>query len=58
MRERRVAQSRLYSLDPAPLREVERWIEHYRVFRAARFQDLKQFVESPGDEGPTPQEQP
>jgi DNA-binding transcriptional ArsR family regulator len=58
VRERRVAQSRLYSLEPAPLRVVEQWIEHYRVFWAARLQDLKQFVESPGDEGPAPQEQP
>ena len=57
VRERRVAQSRLYSLEPAPLREVERWMEHYRVFWAARLQDLKQFVESPGDDGPTPQVQ-
>jgi len=45
VRERRVAQSRLYSLEPAPLREVERWLEHYKVFGAARLQDLKRVVE-------------
>jgi len=46
VRERRVAQSRLYSLDPAPLKQVERWLEHYRVFWATRLQDLKSYVES------------
>jgi DNA-binding transcriptional ArsR family regulator len=38
VKERRVAQSRLYSLDPAPLRQVERWLEQYRVFWATRLQ--------------------
>ena len=38
-RERRAARSRLYSLDPAPLREVERWLEHYRVVEAAERRD-------------------
>ncbi|MBK7351529.1 MAG: winged helix-turn-helix transcriptional regulator [Gemmatimonadetes bacterium] len=47
VRERRVARSRLYRLDPAPLREVERWMAHYRVFWAARLQDLRQYLESP-----------
>lgn len=46
IRERRVAQSRFYSLDPAPLHEVERWLEHYRVFWAARLHDLKRVVEA------------
>ena len=45
VRERRVAQSRLYSLDPAPLRDVERWLDHYKVFWAARLHDLKRVVE-------------
>lgn len=45
VRERRVAQSRLYSLDPAPLREVEHWLDHYKVFWAARLHDLKRVVE-------------
>lgn len=31
IRERRVAQSRIYSLAPEPLREVEQWLEHYRI---------------------------
>ncbi|MEO8636595.1 MAG: metalloregulator ArsR/SmtB family transcription factor [Gemmatimonadales bacterium] len=46
VRERRVAQSRLYSLDPTPLREVEQWIAHYRGFWAARLHNLKSLVES------------
>jgi DNA-binding transcriptional ArsR family regulator len=45
VRERRVAQSRLYSLDPAPLRDIERWLDHYKVFWAARLHDLKRVVE-------------
>ena len=46
VRERRVAQSRIYSLAPEPLREVEQWLEHYRVFWAARLHGLKRYVES------------
>jgi len=46
VKERRVRQSRLYSLNPAPLRQVERWLEHYRMFWATRLQDLKEYVES------------
>lgn len=34
VRERRVGRSRIYSLVPGPLREVEQWLEHYRVFWA------------------------
>jgi DNA-binding transcriptional ArsR family regulator len=46
VRHRQVAQSRIYSLEPEPLRQVERWLEHYRVFWAARLHDLKRFVET------------
>ncbi|MBV9880738.1 MAG: winged helix-turn-helix transcriptional regulator [Gemmatirosa sp.] len=45
--ERKVAQSRLYSLDPAPLREVDRWLDVYRTFWTARLLDLKRYAESP-----------
>jgi DNA-binding transcriptional ArsR family regulator len=45
VRERRAAQSRLYFLDPAPLRDVERWLDHYKVFWAVRLHDLKRTVE-------------
>ncbi len=47
VRERRQARSRLYRLDPGPLREVERWMTHYRTFWAARLHGLRQIVESP-----------
>jgi len=46
VKERRVRQSRLYSLSPAPLRQVERWLDHYRMFWATRLQDLKTYVEA------------
>ena len=46
VRERREAQSRFYSLDPGPLREVDRWLDHYKAFWAARLQALKRVAES------------
>lgn len=46
VRERRSARSRIYSLQPAPLQDVERWLEDYRLFWGARLQDLKALVES------------
>lgn len=46
VRERREAQSRIYRLDPRPLGELDRWLEHYRVFWTARLQQLKLHVES------------
>ena len=49
LRERRVAQSRLYSLDAAALRPLDEWLAPYRLFWAARLMDLKRLVES--DEG-------
>jgi len=42
---RKEAQSRLYRLDPEALREVDRWLDNYRVFWTARMQDLKRYVE-------------
>lgn len=39
------AQWRIYRLNPDALREVDRWMEKYRVFWAARMQDLKRYVE-------------
>ena len=46
VRERREAQSRFYTLDPAPLRDVDRWLDSYKVFWAARLQALKRVAES------------
>lgn len=39
------AQSRRYALNAAPLREVDRWLNAYRVFWGARLHDLKRYVE-------------
>jgi DNA-binding transcriptional ArsR family regulator len=47
VRERKVARSRIYALDPAPLSQVQQWLDHYRVFWGARLHDLRAYVESP-----------
>jgi DNA-binding transcriptional ArsR family regulator len=39
------AQSRVYRLAPDALREVDRWLDRYRVFWTARLHDLKRYVE-------------
>lgn len=44
--ERKVAQSRLYSLDASPLRSVDRWLDAYKVFWSARLHDLKRVAEA------------
>ncbi len=43
--QRKEAQSRFYRLAPEALREVDRWLERYRVFWTARMHDLKRYVE-------------
>lgn len=45
LRERRAAQARLYSLDPAALAGVDQWLAPYRLYWAARLSDLKRTVE-------------
>lgn len=45
VKERRHAQSRIYRLDPEPLREVDAWLRNYRTFWAARLHGLKSYVE-------------
>lgn len=45
LREHREARSRRYSLDPAPLAQVDRWLNAYRVHWSARLHDLKRYVE-------------
>ena len=45
LKERRQAQQRFYSLNPEGLAEVDRWLQPYRLFWAARLVDLKNFVE-------------
>ncbi len=43
--QRKDAQSRVYRLDPEGLREVDKWLDSYRVFWAARMHELKRYVE-------------
>lgn len=45
LKEKREAQWRRYSLNPAPLAQVDRWLSAYRVFWGARLHDLKRYVE-------------
>jgi DNA-binding transcriptional ArsR family regulator len=41
LRESREAQSRRYTLNPAPLDRVERWLHRYRGSRAGRRHELR-----------------
>jgi DNA-binding transcriptional ArsR family regulator len=50
VRERRQAQARLYSLQPAALAEIDRWLAPYRLFWSARLADLKRTVEQQTEE--------
>ena len=45
VRLRRDRQTLHYSLNPAPLAVIDRWLSGYRVFWGARLQDLRKFVE-------------
>jgi DNA-binding transcriptional ArsR family regulator len=45
VRLRRDRQTLHYSLNPAPLAEIDRWLNGYRTFWGARLQDLRKFVE-------------
>jgi DNA-binding transcriptional ArsR family regulator len=40
VRAREDGQRRLYSLEPAPLEELDRWLQHYRSFWANRLDAL------------------
>jgi DNA-binding transcriptional ArsR family regulator len=46
VREHREGRHRVYQLNPEPLREVDSWIEQYRMFWAASLNNLKAFVEA------------
>jgi DNA-binding transcriptional ArsR family regulator len=46
VREHREGRNRVYQLNPEPLRAVDSWIEHYRVFWTANLNSLKAFVET------------
>jgi DNA-binding transcriptional ArsR family regulator len=44
--EHRRGRHRFYQLNPAPLKAVDSWIEHYRRFWEMNLTNLKNFVES------------
>jgi DNA-binding transcriptional ArsR family regulator len=41
----RQGRHRVYQLNPEPLREVDRWLDHYRRFWAINLTNLKKHVE-------------
>jgi DNA-binding transcriptional ArsR family regulator len=45
VRQSRDKQTLRYSIDPAPLAAIDRWLNDYRVFWGARLTDLKRHVE-------------
>ncbi len=48
VKQRKDARLRFYSLRPEALREVDRWLDRYRVFWTARMHDLRRYVERRG----------
>ena len=40
-----VGQSRVYRLDPTPLREIDAWLERYRGFWSSRLDALERHLE-------------
>jgi DNA-binding transcriptional ArsR family regulator len=50
LRERRIATSRLYSLKPEALTEIDAWLQPYRLFWSARLHDLKRTIESDSED--------
>src|SRR5215469_5139113 len=53
--ETRRSRHRLYSLNPAPLRAVDAWLNHYRAFWGRSLTALKTVVESENANRRTPQ---
>ena len=47
VREHRIGRHRVYRLDPEPLRSIDHWLEHYRLFWSTKLASLKSFLESP-----------
>jgi len=58
LRERKASRSRLYSLDPLPLREVDRWIGDYRLFWASRLSALARLAEARQESSRPPRSTP
>src|SRR5215471_14606358 len=48
VQEAREGRNRIYRLNPEPLRELDRWLEHYRRFWSLNLMSLKKHVESKG----------
>ena len=46
VQEKREGRHRFYQLNPEPLKAVDSWLEHYRVFWQANLSSLKAFVEA------------
>jgi DNA-binding transcriptional ArsR family regulator len=46
VQERREGRHRFYQLNPEPLKAVDSWLDHYRVFWQANLTSLKAFVEA------------
>jgi DNA-binding transcriptional ArsR family regulator len=46
VRQHRQGRNRIYQLNPTPLRDVDRWLEHYRQFWQQKLLQLKRYVES------------
>src|SRR5262252_8681572 len=46
VRERRDGRRRMYRLNPEPLKAVDSWLQHYRIFWQMTLADLKAFVET------------
>jgi DNA-binding transcriptional ArsR family regulator len=44
--ERREGRNRIYRLNSEPLRELDKWLEHYRRFWTINLLNLKHHVES------------
>lgn len=45
VREQRTGRQRVYELNPGPLRRVDSWLAHYRIFWETSLTGLKDFVE-------------
>jgi DNA-binding transcriptional ArsR family regulator len=39
------AQRRVYSINPAPLRQIDRWLQRYRKFWAAELESLERHLD-------------
>ncbi len=39
-------QTRIYQLNPGPLQDMDRWLQRYRKFWAAKLDDLEQHLEA------------